>query len=269
MDVKILVLTRFSVYNYPGGMTATYLPHVKTEQDFIDHLYSKERLTNKLNSFLNLTLPSIVSQSYKPYKWLIFYSKQLPNKYKKMLTEAISKYPYIELVLTERFDNVSTEDIIAPYVPNSPYITVRIDDDDAFAPNYFSLLRKNYKPNTVYSPNNGYTVSDYNFTTQKGKAVPFKWITCAATGLAYSNGNVFALGDHSLLHKKPGVNIVYLNNTGLTIRIVNESNLSKATHSDGIAPIDFSFKQFIQGKKKLTIRTRNSKKESRKNLKHY
>ena len=46
MEAKIIVLTRFSVYNYPGGMTATYLPHVKTEQDFIDHLYSKKKTLN-------------------------------------------------------------------------------------------------------------------------------------------------------------------------------------------------------------------------------
>lgn len=262
---KIIVLTRFSVYNYPGGMTATYLPHVKTEQDFINHIYSNKRLDNKLNSFTNITLPSIVSQTYEPYKWLIFYSKQLPNKYKKWLTETVSQYPYIELVLTERFDDVSTEDIIEPYLPKTKYMTVRIDDDDGFAPNYFSLLAKKYKPNTVFSPNNGYTVSDYNFKTQKGKAVPFKWATCAATGLAYTAGNVFGLGDHSLLHKKNGINIVYFDQPGLTIRIVNDSNLSKAKHTDGVTPIEFSFKGFIKGKNN-TRRKRNTRIASRKNL---
>ena len=49
-EVKIIVLTRFSVYNYAGKMTARYMPHVKTEEDFIKYLYSKERLDTKIKS---------------------------------------------------------------------------------------------------------------------------------------------------------------------------------------------------------------------------
>jgi hypothetical protein len=195
-----------------------------------------------MTAFTRLTLPIIASQKYKPAKWLIFYSEHLPAPYKKRLEQAAHSHAFIELVHVAKYSDINPA--IKRRAPPSPYITVRLDDDDALGVNYFSILAANYKPHTIFSPNNGFMLSDYNFQKQTGTASPYSYEhgICAASGLAHTDHNVFTLGNHMTVHKSHK-NIVYLKEPALFIRLIGSSNLSAPKHRSH--PTPFSFRQFL------------------------
>jgi hypothetical protein len=221
---------------------ATHRSNIHTHEDYMNYMYSTERLETKMTAFTQLTLPSITSQIYKPTKWLIFYSKHLPAAYKHRLELAIRPYPFIQLVLVAKYGDIIP--FIDQHTPSSPYISVRLDDDDALGINYFSILSANYKPHTIFSPTNGLMLSNYNFHTKLGQASPYSYHAniCAASGLAYTDNNIYKLGNHMTIHKSHK-NIVYLKEPNLFIRLINESNLSDPKHQQ--QPSHFSFKNFL------------------------
>lgn len=228
--IKIIVLTRFSVYMYNSGMVQKHKKNVQSKEDYINLIYSKKRLDEKLFGFSALTLPSIVSQTYSPYNWYIFYSKELPSYYKDQMEKLIKPYPFIQLILVKSADTINSKR--KQYAPSSPYISVRLDDDDALNINYFKILASNYKPNYILSPVNGLTLSNIDKSTLVGKSSKFSYKNniCAASGLAYADHNVFALGSHRHLHETH-TNIIYLKNPELFVCIMNNVNVSVRKHT--------------------------------------
>lgn len=247
-------------------MVKKHEPSVKTEQDYLDYVYSKKRLDEKIKAFTEFTLPSIASQTHIPFKWYVFYSKQLPKKYKEQLNQAVKQYSYIDLILVK--NNNDMQKYIKDHSPKNPYITVRIDDDDALAPNYLDILSKQYKPNLIISPIHGYKLSNYNFQTQVGRVSHFSYKKNigAASALSYTDNNVFSLGDHTKIYKTHK-NILFLKTPGVFIRLINHSNLSKPTHTKGASIRSFSFKRFLQSRKNKTMKkSRKSLTKTRKRL---
>lgn len=248
-EVQLIVLTRFSVYNFPSGFISTYRKDIHTHEDYIKYMYSRERMESKIAAFTQLSVPSIVAQTRAPSKWLIFISEQLPGTYKKQLENSIRGLTMAEIVLVENIGDINVK--LEERVPTTPYITVKLDDDDALAPNYFNLLVTSYKPHTIFTPVSGFMLSDYNFQKQTGMSSNYSYSkrVCAATGLAYTDNNVFSLGNHVNIHKEHK-NIVYLKDKGLFIRLINESNLSDPKHHRITSP--FSFKAFLHPTKNYT-----------------
>lgn len=240
--VQIVVLTRFSVYNFPSNVLNAHRADIRTHEDYMKYMYSAERMDSKMTAFTQLTLPSIASQIYKPAKWLIFYSEHLPAHYKHQLEQAVRPHSFIELVHVAKYGDIIPA--IDQRVPPSPYVSVRLDDDDALGPNYFSILSANYKPHTIFSPINGLMLSHYDFHKKTGQASPYAYQKnfCAASGLAYTDNNIYKLGNHMAIHTTHK-NIVYLKEPSLFIRLINNSNLSAPKHQR--QPTPFSFKNFL------------------------
>ena len=87
-------------------------------------------------------------------------------------------------------------------------------------------------------------LSHYDFHKKTGQASPYAYQknVCAASGLAYTDNNIYKLGNHMAIHKTHK-NIVYLKEPSLFIRLINNSNLSAPKHQR--QPTPFSFKQFL------------------------
>jgi len=118
--VQIVVLTRFSVYNFPSNVLTTHRADIHTHEDYMKYMYSAERMDAKMTAFTQLTLPSIASQIYKPSSWLIFYSEHLPAHYKHELEQAVRPHSFIELVHVAKYGDIipATDDNPAP--PRAP-----------------------------------------------------------------------------------------------------------------------------------------------------
>jgi hypothetical protein len=248
-NVQVIVTTPFSIYNYPSGMVKTHQPHIKNKDDYMNHMYSDDRLNTKFDAFEGVTVPSINGQTHKNYKWLVVHSPHLPELYMDRLRRIAQTTPNMKLVPVKTY--ASFNSAISKRLPSSGFINVRLDDDDALHPDYFNLLASNYKPGLIQTPVNGYKVSNYNYTKKCGKASVFKYpsSTCAASGLAIADNNVSKLGRHTNVHKKHK-NIKYLKQKGLFLRMMHDHNFGTARNFTKKFPI--SVHHYIKGTRKHT-----------------
>jgi hypothetical protein len=248
-DIKIILTTPFSIYRYPSGFAAKHQPHIKTREDYMNHMYSDDRLNTKFDAFEHVTVPSINAQTHKNYTWNVVHSPHLPEKYMDRLRRIAQTTPNMKLISVNDFSQFNSA--VSGLLPSSKFINVRLDDDDALHPGYFSLLASNYKPGRILSPVNGYMISKYDHTKKRGKASVFNYPapTCAASGLGIADNNVFALGSHSKIHMN-NTNIKYLKQKGLFIRMVHPRNSVTTKHSGKKFPI--SVNKYIKGTRKHT-----------------
>ena len=239
-DIQVVVSTPFSIYNYPSGIVAKHQPQIKSNEDYLDHMYSDDRLKTKFDAFEGVTIPSINGQTHKNYTWYVVHSPHLPEPYMDRLRRIAQTTPNMNLV-----------PVISKRLPESGFIHVRLDDDDALHPGYFDLLASNYKPGLVLSPVNGYKVSNYDHTKKHGRASVFNWRapTCAASGLAIADNNINSLGRHTTIHKKYP-NIKYLTQKGLFLRMIHDHNFGTAKNSGKKFP--FSVGRYIKGTRRQT-----------------
>lgn len=96
-DVKIIIMTRFSVYSHNIPLVRTFLPNVVDKDEYLEHMYSKKRLEDKFSAFERVTLPSILAQSYKNLEWYIYTSPTLPADYLERLNKLLSVDPRFHL----------------------------------------------------------------------------------------------------------------------------------------------------------------------------
>lgn len=136
--MRVYFITRFSICD-PGfrgfRITADY-----DEKEYERQLFDKHRLNSKFDTFENITLPSIVSQSCDEWNWLIYTSDRMPDEYMKRLRTLTRRYKSIVVVtvkdFAEFFNKTST------YNYERPFATVRIDDDDGVNNRFVEKLQR-------------------------------------------------------------------------------------------------------------------------------
>jgi hypothetical protein len=248
-NVQVIVTTPFSIYRYPSDFVTNNRPDIKTRDDYMNHMYSDDRLNTKFNAFERVTVPSINGQTYKNYTWQVVHSPHLPEKYMDRLQRIAQITPNMKLISVNDFSELNST--VSDLLPPSNFINVRLDDDDALHPGYFSLLAKHYTPGIVLSPVNGYKLTNYDHTKKRGKASIFKYPprTCAASGLAIADDNVNRLGKYDNVHLR-NKNIKYLTHKGLFLRMMHDHNFVTAKKKGKKFPI--SVKKYIKGTRKHT-----------------
>jgi hypothetical protein len=248
-DVQIVISTPFSIYNYPSGILKAHQPHIKSHEDYMNHMYSDDRLNTKFDAFEHVSVPSINRQTYQNYIWNVVHSPHLPEVYMDRLKRIAQTTPRMKLIPVEDFSSFIPA--ISNALPKSRYINVRLDDDDALHPGYFDLLASHYKPGRILSPVNGYKVSNYSHAKQKGKASIFNYLpkVCAASGLAACDKNVNSLGRHTHIHLK-NKDIKYLKQKGLFLRMIHDHNLGTSKNMKNKFPI--SVDRYMKGARHQT-----------------
>ena len=194
--MTIHFLTRFSIYD----------PHVKAWQlnkrhddsTYKKKLFDPKRLDYRINNFAKVSLPSILAQKNKEWKWHIGISEQLPKKYKDKLNSLCQD----DRIFIYEVDNVPSFVDICDQTENS-YATVRLDDDDGLNENFCSILIK-YEDeiNKIISFPNGQSIILDNNNILYGKKIFYKNI---ALGLSAINFNIFRSGNHNLVFQKYSV----------------------------------------------------------------
>jgi len=250
-DIQIVLTTPFSIYRYPSLIVTKHQPQIKSHEDYMNHMYSDDRLKTKFDAFEDVTVPSISGQTHKNYVWHVVHSPHLPEKYMDRLRRIAQTTPNMNLVPVSSYD--SFVPAISKLLPASGFVNVRLDDDDALHPGYFDLLASNYKPGLVLSPVNGYKLSNYDHTKKRGKASVFNYPppSCAASGLAVADKNVYDLGTdtHVKVHLK-NKNIKYLKQKGLFLRMMHDHNFGTAKNTGKKFP--FSLRRYIKGTRRKT-----------------
>jgi hypothetical protein len=168
---------------------------------YISELFDEHRIETRLRFFKELTLKSILNQTYKNFEWVIFISDLLPQKYKDYIQSVKNTDNRIKLIeVTEiKRDNKYLQTLHQP--EEETYISCRLDDDDALCSDYFEILNKQFnedKTIQVLGSVDYYMVmyddkdEKFLFSTNIGKN---KFMISA--GLSCVNQHIYAIGSHS------------------------------------------------------------------------
>ena len=115
------------------------------ERGYLKDLYSPNRMSQRIDIFLNHTLPTLdQSKGDDNFFHVVSYSEELPNTYMQQLLDAERKYEWLLLDLRTRSNRKGTslDHFALDLFPRrSVYAEFRLDDDDILSTEYFPLLR--------------------------------------------------------------------------------------------------------------------------------
>ncbi|MFH5824235.1 glycosyltransferase [Georgenia sp. AZ-5] len=153
----VLGVTRFSVFNPRSHAWQATLKHQSVE-DYEQYLFDDERLAARFRTFFDWAMPTYQSmQEDHPYRHIVQYSDNLPERWKLRLLASAERFPVIAL------HNVSEDSSLlrffARLLAEDPpkdgvFAWFRVDDDDVLPRNYLELVSRHINPATV-----GYAVS--------------------------------------------------------------------------------------------------------------
>lgn len=220
--MRIILVTRFSIAD----------PRYVSKNGRVD-VFNPTRMEEKFKAFEDLTLPSILAQTFKKWQWYIYTSDRIPSSYRERLDKLIEETNMgdkINIVAVKDVDEYNNHFERVVDGLKVKYATVRLDDDDAIACDYFEHLQKysKEKKGLIISPVKGYLVF-FDSKDKKWKGHKYEYYPqCIAFGLARIGDNILKCGNHYKIHRKYPVKYVktgrsYLRSSGTC----NKSNQSK------------------------------------------
>ena len=193
MSFDILLITRFSL-------------NLKMNTNK-KQLHDIDRLKLRLYLFKNITLKSILSQTYKNFKWIILYDKFLPNSIYDILYSIVKDYDFIILEEYKQWGLKNLKPLLKFTNNNNNHVlTLRIDDDDAiskkFIERYVNIINDNKNSDfLILTPRNG-IIWSYSIKFDEGNFKK-KQLSFIAIGLGlYVNKKKIPLTIHFHDHSK-------------------------------------------------------------------
>ena len=153
MKACIFTKTKFSVY--APGSRAWRASQLK-ESDYMEYLFDEERLSFRWHIFKHFSVPTLIKnhEFVDTFFSIIYYSEELPNKWKDKLFSLESKYSFIKVC---RDDTGKDREFIKDSLLNNSeqqnnrtteqhsegvFCTARLDDDDFLSPHYASSISR-------------------------------------------------------------------------------------------------------------------------------
>ncbi len=155
------LITRFNIKNAKPHWQST-----KTGNQVL----TDEWLTQRFEIFNSYCLPSILNQSNKSFKWLIYFDVETPHSYKNRVAALSQKHPFIEPVYVNDYQSflkgISSNVLSNLDLGSSHIITTRLDNDDAL---HFDAIEKiqslfHKQEIAVYNFTKGYCLQTQPFT---------------------------------------------------------------------------------------------------------
>lgn len=131
--VNHVILTRFNVssgYAVPG-VSGT---HPGLDEGWLERRFAL---------FETFCLPSVVRQTQRDFRWLVFFDERTPERYRTRVREWAAQYDFFLPVFCEVFDNALVLDRIRDLEARQTgiRITSRLDNDDMLHPRYVEKMR--------------------------------------------------------------------------------------------------------------------------------
>jgi hypothetical protein len=130
------LITRFNLRNPSWELT-------KNNETLLDDSWMSERI----ELFKNYCFPSVVNQTNKNFKWLLFFDSTTNDKFKKAMDDLIKNQPNIIPFYIDGMPkfNESILKYVEENANDKPYlITSRIDNDDCIHKNFIDEVQKQF-----------------------------------------------------------------------------------------------------------------------------
>lgn len=143
--------TRFSVFMPNSGAWVASNGSKMTEREYLEHLYSDERMEPRADIFFNYTLPMLATAAARgnfAFRHIVTYSGRMPQKYVRRIHDAARQYKF--LLLDElpasglgglNVHKAARSILINEGLPRTtPFGSLRLDDDDILSADYFEQM---------------------------------------------------------------------------------------------------------------------------------
>lgn len=132
-----LLITRFNLKNPAWDLT-------KNKENLLDDSW----MTERIELFKNYCFPSVINQSNKNFKWLLYFDTTTNEKFKNQIEELVAGQENIIIFYINgmpEFNN-SILSYIKNNVSSKPYlITSRIDNDDSISIHFIEEVQKQFQ----------------------------------------------------------------------------------------------------------------------------
>ncbi|WP_018296020.1 glycosyltransferase [Corynebacterium lubricantis] len=146
----IIGSTRFSVFMPDSGAyKASNGSRFNSTEEYLEYLYSDERLISRARLFLTISLPQIARAAENSrFVHVVSYSENLPQEYKELLLKAEEVFSFVVLEEVALGDDVKMAYSIFEdrCKPGEAVGMFRLDDDDILSANYFRMIEKYVHP---------------------------------------------------------------------------------------------------------------------------
>ncbi len=155
------LITRFNIKNAK--------PHWQQTRTG-NKVLTNEWLAHRFEIFNSYCLPSILNQSNKKFKWLIYFDIDTPESYKNRVAALAQKHPFIKPIYVNEYQSFLkgiSDDVLSNLDSDSSHIiTTRLDNDDALHSDAIEKIQSLFQNQemAVYNFTKGYCLQTQPFT---------------------------------------------------------------------------------------------------------
>lgn len=140
---------------YLNNMKVDYFLLTKYNVGITTGKYAKrqeEWMRDRLELFKRFTLPSVLSQTHPPYKWVLFIDRATDPEQHRLLWDEIYKFNFINIGLTDSQSIIQdARKYVNLFRRNNYVVTTRLDNDDAIHKLFFEKIEEQVKNPPKYS----------------------------------------------------------------------------------------------------------------------
>jgi len=222
------LITRFNLKNPGWDVT-------KNNETLLDENWMDERL----ELFSNFCYPSVINQSNKNFKWLLFFDNSTSEKYRNKIDQILNNHPLIIPFYIDGMPNFQTAilNYIAKNANDKDYlITSRIDNDDCIHKDFINEIQKQFNKQDFLAIDNinGYTMQvEPSFILGKKEHIFNPFISLIERNFEPKTVWYYV---HNMWKKEP--RLIHLSEKRLWLSIIHGKN--KVNEFDGYGNIDWN-----------------------------
>ena len=222
------LITRFNLKNPGCDVT-------KNNETLLDENWMDERL----ELFSNYCYPSVINQSNKNFKWLLFFDNSTSEKYRNKIDQILNNHPLIIPFYIDGMPNFQTAilNYIVKNANDKDYlITSRIDNDDCIHKDFINEIQKQFNKQDFLAIDNinGYTMQvEPTFILGKKEHIFNPFISLIERNFEPKTVWHYV---HNMWKKEP--RLIHLSEKRLWLSIIHGKN--KVNEFDGYGNIDWN-----------------------------
>jgi hypothetical protein len=199
-----------------------------------------EWLEQRFRLFEQFTLPSVLNQTDKNFKWIVLFSSETPIKYKSRIDEIRSRCPQFRAIGVAPGQSAIFGQIFKEVIENDLgdkaegiVSTTYLDNDDALSVHYMemihNLISTNYNKIIAQTSIINFRFGCQYFTEHKvASKASYKrnhFITLAEPLGSNSIKTVFGYGSHYYIDKHNGINKIINTKPAMWLEVIHDKNV--------------------------------------------
>ncbi len=227
MNIHKYILTRFNLTLWQTDKNS-------------NNTQTAEWLEQRFRLFEQFTLPSVLNQTDKNFKWIVLFSSETPIKYKSRIDEIRSRCPQFRAIGVAPGQSAIFGQIFKEVIENDLgdkaegiVSTTYLDNDDALSVHYMemihNLISTNYNKIIAQTSIINFRFGCQYFTEHKvASRASYKrnhFITLAEPLGSNSIKTVFGYGSHYYIGKHNGINKIISTKPAMWLEVIHEKNV--------------------------------------------